>query len=178
MQGRKKNRLQGFDYSNDAVYFITICTKNKINHFGQIHQEKMILNEFGKIAENQIFWLEKQYPYFELHNFVVMPNHIHLLYGINRDFATTDFVEIPVEFRTSHDLSQRNDDQIKIKSVSSLMGAYKTTVSKKIHEFGNVNFLWQRSFYDHIVRTEERYHQIKNYITTNPENWNKDKFYE
>ena len=56
------------------------------------------------------------------------------------------------------------------------MGDYKTTVSKKIHEFGSVNFLWQRSFYDHIVRTEERYHHIDNYITKNPENWNKDKF--
>ena len=98
MQGRKKNRMQGFDYSNDAIYFINICTKNKIHHFVQIHQEKMILNEFGKIAENQIFWLEKQYPYFELHNFVVMPNHIHLLYGINRDFNKNDCVEFHVEF--------------------------------------------------------------------------------
>lgn len=178
MDGRKRNRMQGFDYSNHAVYFITIGTKNKFHYVGKILQGKLFLNEFGKIAENQIFWLEKQFPYFVLHNFVVMPNHIHLLFGINGDFNKNDGVEIFVEFRTSHDLSLRNDEQIKIKSVSSLIGAYKTTVSKKIHEFGYVNFIWQRSFHDHIVRTEERYHQIKNYITTNPENWNKNKFYE
>lgn len=58
------------------------------------------------------------------------------------------------------------------------MGAFKTTVSKRIHELGNLNFVWQRSFHDHIVRTQERYQQIDNYITKNPENWNKDKFYE
>lgn len=75
MDGRKRNRMQGFDYSNDAVYFIPICTKNKIHHFGKIQQGIMFLNEFGKIAENQIFWLEKQFLYFELHNFVIMPNH-------------------------------------------------------------------------------------------------------
>ena len=178
MEGRKRNRKQDFDYSNDAVYFITICTKDKLHHFGKIQNGKINLSEMGKIAENQIFWLEKQYPYFELHNFVVMPNHVHFLFGINRDFSTNDFVEIPVGFRTSHDLSLRNDEQIKIKSVSSLMGAYKTTVSKQIHQTGHSDFLWQRSFHDHIVRNKERYDQINNYITTNPENWNKDKFYE
>lgn len=105
-----------------------------------------------------------------------MPNHIHLLFGINGNFKDYNSVEIPVEFRTSHDLSLRS--QPNIKSVSSLMGAFKTTVSKRIHQSGNLNFVWQRSFHDHIVRTQERYQQIDNYITKNPENWNKDKFYE
>lgn len=131
MEGRKRNTMQGFDYSNDAVYFITICTKNKIHHFGKIQQGKIFLNEFGKIAENQIFWLEKQFPYFVLHNFVVMPNHIHLLSGINGDFNKNDGLEIFVGFRTSHDLSLGNDEQIKIKSVSSLIGAYKTRFQKR-----------------------------------------------
>ena len=153
MQGRKRNRMQGFDYSADATYFVTICTKDKVHHFGKIEGGKMTLNEYGKIVENGILWLEKQYPYFELHNFVVMPNHVHILFEINRK------------------------ENMKLKSVSSLMGAYKTTSSKQIHSLGNEVFSWQRSFHDHIVRTENRYEMIFNYITNNPENWDKDKFY-
>lgn len=176
MEGRKRNRMYGFDYSSDAIYFITICTKDKIHHFGKIQNGKVNLNEEGKIAEEQILWLKKQYSYFELYNFVVMPNHIHLLFGISGNSKDYNFVEIPVEFRASHELSLRN--QPKIKSVSSLMGAFKTTVSKRIHQLGNLNFVWQRSFRNHIVRIQERHQQIDKYITNNPENWNKDKFYE
>ena len=75
----------------------------------------MHLNEFGTIVDHQICWLKSQYSYVELHNFVVMPNHVHLLIGINRDFENTIVGEI---------------QRVKIKSISSLIGAYKTTVSK------------------------------------------------
>lgn len=176
MDGRKRNRLQGFDYSKDAVYFFTICTKDKIHYFGNIHNQIMDLNELGKIAESQVLWLNKQYSYFELHNFVVMPNHIHLLFGINRHYSKENFDEIAAEFTINRDLSV--EFQPKIKTVSSLIGAYKTTSSKKIHEFGNLEFSWQRSFHDHIVRSQHRYDVIFNYITENPSNWDKDKFYE
>ena len=71
----------------------------------------------------------------------------------------------------------RNKEE-KIKSVSSLIGAYKTVVSKEIHLLGNIDFSWQRSFHDHIVRSESSYENLYNYITNNPENWKKDKFYE
>lgn len=176
MEGRKREILQGFNYSTDAVYFITICTQDKIHHFGKIENGVMTLNECGKIVNHQIYWLAQQYPYFEVHNFVVMPNHVHVLFGINRNFENENAGDIPLGFRTSRDLSLR-DESIKIKSVSSLMGAYKTTVSKQIHILGNLDFSWQRSFYDHIVRTDERYHQIDNYITDNPVKWDKNKFY-
>lgn len=84
-----------------------------------------------------------------------MPNHLHILFEINK-----------------------KDCDLKIKSVSSLIGAYKTIVSKEIHFLGDIDFSWQRSFHDHIVRSESSYENIYNYITNNPENWEKDKFYE
>ena len=65
MHGRKQNRMKGFDYSSEAIYFVTICTKDKVHYFGKVENGRMILNEFGMIAENQINWLEKQYPYLE-----------------------------------------------------------------------------------------------------------------
>lgn len=158
MQNRKRNRLQGFDYSQDGIYFITICTKDKIHHCGKIVDGKMFLNEIGELTNHQILWLENQYSYFDLHNFVVMPNHIHLLFRIDSDKV--------------------KNLEIKIKSVSSLIGAFKMTVSKQIHLQGNTDFEWQRSFHDHIVRNNDGYIRIDDYITSNPENWDKDKFYE
>jgi putative transposase len=87
MKDRKRNRMQNFDYSKDAVYFITACCKNRIHHFGNIIEGKMNLNKYGEIARNQMEWLVEQYPYIILHNYAIMPNHIHILIEINRERA-------------------------------------------------------------------------------------------
>jgi putative transposase len=176
--------MQNFDYSKDAIYFTTPCCKNRINHFGEVVNGEMQLNEFGEIANLQIIWLEKQYPYVILHNYVVMPNHVHILFEINRSAATPSIVGTgrdlslhngrDLSLHNGHDLSLQQSQSPKIKSVSSLMGAYKTTSSKLIHEAGNINFVWQRSFHDHIVRNQRRYDSIYNYIDENPLRWEKD----
>ncbi len=124
-------------------------------------KHQMVLNEYGKIAEKQWFWLAEQYPYVILHEFVVMPNHIHGIIEINRAKI----------LRTGHDLSQQN---IKIKSLSELMGAYKTTVSKQIHLEGFKEFSWQRSFHDNIIRDDKSFQNICEYINTNPMTWEND----
>jgi len=122
MKQRKRNRKLGFDYTSEAIYFLTICTHNRICYFGIIENEQMILNKYGEIVENQILWLEQQYPYFHIHNHVVMPNHVHILCDISTPVGT------------GRDLSLRDT---KIKSISELMGAFKTTSSKQIHLDGN-----------------------------------------
>jgi REP element-mobilizing transposase RayT len=203
---RKPNRLKGYDYSRDNLYFVTSCVHNHICCFGEIvvamdrsvgtgrdlsllrndlspqrdltlrrgpmattksdsSEQQMILNEFGKIAEKQWYWLGEQYPYVVLHEFRVMPNHIHGIIEIDR-------TRIPVR-----DLSVQESETIKIKSLSELMGAYKTTVSKQIHLLNFTKFKWQRSFHDNIIRDEESFNRISNYIINNPQNWKHDKFY-
>lgn len=150
---RKSNRLQGYDYSSDNRYFVTIKVKHNICCFGEIsvnpnpHPKRMILNEYGMIAERQWYWIAKQYPYVILHEFIVMPDHIH---GI---------------IQIKHALSK---NQIKIKSLSELIGAYKMTVSKDIHHSGYQEFAWQRSFYEMIIRNEKEFQNISEYIQTNP----------
>ena len=119
-------------------------------------QPQMILNPYGQIAQNQWFWLSGQYPYVILHAFVVMPNHIHGIIEIDRS---------------------RIDSPAKIKSISELMGAYKTTVSKQIHMTGFKEFKWQRSFHDRIIRDERAYEKISEYITNNPLEWEMDRLY-
>jgi putative transposase len=130
------------------------------------YHRHMILNGYGLIAEKQWHWLGDQYPYLVLHEFVVMPNHIHGIIEINRGNL----------LRTGHDLSVQSSTT-KIKPLSELMGAYKTTVSKQIHLTGFTEFQWQRSFYEHIIRDEKSLETISDYIFFNPENWEKDNLY-
>ena len=84
MQGRKRNRKLDFDYSSEAIYFVTICTQNRVHYFGKVESGKMNLSNFGKVAYEKCIWLENQYPYVEIHNFIIMPNHIHILFEINK----------------------------------------------------------------------------------------------
>ena len=176
--------MLGFDYSQNAVYFVTSCCKNRTHHFGEVHLGKMKLSEYGKIAQQQIEWLQTQYPYIELHNYVVMPNHVHILFEIDSSVRTGRDLSQHSE-RTAINLSQHSERTAlelslplphKIKSVSSIMGAYKTTSSKQIHVSGNLDFEWQRSFHDHIVRDAKSYENIFNYIKDNPNRWTKDTF--
>ena len=172
---RKRNRLHGYDYSSNAMYFVTSCVKDRICYFGEIKNYKMLLNEHGKIAQHQFEWLPQQYPYVIVHSCVVMPNHVHAIIEIYnaRDVRTGRDVG------TGRDLSLPPPPSSieKIKSLSELMGAYKTTVSKQIHLAGLPGFAWQRSFHDHIIRNKTSYLHISNYIENNPFNWNNDKFY-
>jgi putative transposase len=180
---RKLNRMKGYDYTTENLYFVTSCVHNRVCCFGEIidgtgrdvgtgrdlsvrGKKQMILNENGEIAQKQWYWLAEQYPYVVLHAFVVMPNHIHGIIEINRDNIVG----------TGRDLSLRGE--IKIKSLSELMGAYKTTVSKMIHLSGNKQFAWQRSFHDHIIPDDNAYNRILAYIINNPSNWVDDSLFQ
>ncbi|MCK4677113.1 MAG: hypothetical protein KAT48_03195, partial [Bacteroidales bacterium] len=138
MKKRKRNRLENFDYSRDALYYITSCTQGRIHYFGEVNNEEMKTNKFGQIAKKQWYWLGERFLFVILHAFVVMPDHIHGIIEINRNNIV----------RPGRDLAK----QPKIKPLSQLIGAYKTTVSKQIHLIGGKDFAWQRSFHDHIIR--------------------------
>ena len=155
---RKPTRLAGFDYSSDRLYFITCCVKHMRHCFGQVVDGRMRLNDYGVIADTQWLWLAEQYPYVRLHAHIIMPNHMH---GI---------IEI--------DSRGAGSAEMKIKSLSELMGAYKTTSSKKIHLAGDPNFAWHRSFYDHIIRDAQGYHNISAYVENNPAKWEADRFFQ
>jgi putative transposase len=169
---RKRTRLKGFDYISDSFYFVTSMVHGRICCFGEISDGTMILNEFGQIAVNQWFWLPHQYPYVKLHAFVVMPDHIHGIIQIDR---VGDGRDRPIVGDDRIMIGDGRDRPLrcKIKSLSEIMGAYKTTVSKKIHVAGNLEFAWQRSFHDHIIRDDKEFILISRYIINNPLNWGK-----
>jgi len=158
MKNRKKNRLLGYDYRQYGYYFVTICSNNRIKWFGNIENNHMVLNLSGQIVRQQLQWLEKRYSYIKLDEYIIMPNHIHGIIIIKNYVG-----------------NGRDRSLQQIKSLSSIIGAFKTTSSKLIHRNKLLEFKWQKSFHDHIIRNDKSLHQIREYIINNPLNWNNDE---
>jgi putative transposase len=158
MRARKLIRLPGFDYSLKRYYYFTICVKSHSCCFGRVYDGAMILSRQGNIALDQWRWLGDQYPFIELVSFVIMPDHIHGIIRIDPDYYNHFSWIGPYP---------------KIKPLPELIGAYKTTVSKKIHITGDEFFKWQKSYHEHIIRNMRELNIIKKYIIENPAKWNK-----
>jgi putative transposase len=161
---RKPTRMREYDYSRSGWYFLTLCTKNRIEWFGDVTDGKMILNEYGRVAEEQWLWLARQYDHVKLDEFVIMPNHIHAILviadeGVRRDNPGV----VPTGYSRRHNL------------LSKSVNAFKTTTSKLIHQHGLSEFVWERSFYDHIIRKDESLRSIREYIANNPIRWHLDR---
>ena len=192
-------RLQNWDYGWDAIYFVTICTKDRIHYFGEINDGKIDLSPIGAVAD--VLWheLRNHFDNIELDAFVVMPNHIHGIIAINnannRDNGTiTGDTTGGTTVETTHALSLQSPSQSPLpsqspktigqqrfqhqgsKTLSSIVGSYKSAVSRHAHRLG-YEFSWQSRFYDNIVRDGATMNRIQNYIHNNPNNWNEDKFY-
>ena len=203
IHNRKRNRLAGYDYSTPGYYFVTVCTQGMMEYFGCVQNNKIELNDAGRIVQDRIRWLENHFKYIEIIKFVVMPNHIHIIIqiinvGTGRDLSdiktgtTGDLSDIKTEndketgnvmkigtgkeTRTTRELSLRKSLR-KIKSLSEIVGAFKTTSSKLIHQSGLNEFQWQRSFYDHIIRNDEELIRISDYIEKNPLLWKQDEYF-
>jgi putative transposase len=161
---RKPTRMREYDYSRSGWYFLTLCTKNRIEWFGDVTDGKMILNEYGRVAEEQWLWLARQYDHVKLDEFVIMPNHIHAILVIADEGARRDNPGVvPTGYSRRHNL------------LSKSVNAFKTTTSKLIHQHGLSEFVWERSFYDHIIRKDESLRSIREYIANNPIRWHLDR---
>lgn len=172
-KNRKRLRLKNYDYSKPGAYFITICVKNRKCVFGEIRNGKMFLNEWGKIVHQQWEWLHHQYDYLIMDEFVVMPNHFHAILIIADNIAGNG------RDRSLQNVycNQSPQQPQKIKPVPELIGAFKTTSSKLIHQSGLPNFKWQKSYYEHIIRNEHSMQRIRKYIIENPQKWESDLDY-
>ncbi len=193
-------RAQWWNYGWNGAYFITICTKNREHFFGEIKNGEMVLSNTGIIAD--LLWHEipNHSPFVELGDFVVMPNHIHGILILNKPNRDKDDMvgtgrNIVGTGRnivgTGHALSlpppppppqqqqqpgQKRYQNIGKNTVSSIIGSYKSAVTKHANRLGFENG-WQTRFYDHIIRNDAEHQRISDYIVNNPKNWGKDKFY-
>ncbi len=178
---RRSIRLPDYDYSSEGAYFGTICTKNRECLFGEIRNGEMILNEAGKMVQTVWRDLPKRFPFIELDQFVVMPNHFHGILILN------DRVDRRGESRIRPVMggggSKQGEHKVRPygtldKTVGRIVQAFKSLVTheylNRIKTHGWPQFsgrLWQRNYYEHIIRNEKSLNKIRQYIMVNPLNW-------
>lgn len=182
---RRTIRLKGYDYSQAGLYFVTICVQNRQCLFGEIIGGKMVLNDLGKIAYDEWIKLSERYPHIMFDVFQIMPNHMHGIININNPTVGATLAVVlnnpvaPIGNPVGHIKAGASPAPT---TVGNIVGAYKSLVANgclKIYKQNNQTMwkLWQRNYYEHIIRNEQSYQRIAEYIINNPAKWNNDKFY-
>jgi REP element-mobilizing transposase RayT len=161
MEKRKSTRLKDYNYSEKGAYHITICALDKKCLFSKIikstnifESPKVCLTEYGKIIDNQIEEMDKTYDDIVTDKYVIMPNHIHILLSIEKGSSGTPT------------------------PTNAILSKYVSTLKRMSNKKIGFN-VWQRNYYDHIIRNEEDYLEHLRYIEENPIKWllGKDEYY-
>jgi REP element-mobilizing transposase RayT len=178
---RRSVRLKNYDYSQAGAYFLTLCTHNRECLFGQIQDGEMYENAYAKIVREE--WVRSANIRQEiiLDVFVIMPNHFHAIVSIPAVGATGRSPGNPPIFRyhRATGRSPLRPHGPKSKSIGALVAGFKSVVTKRINEIRHTPSLkiWQRNYYEHIIRNEESFCEIAEYIVNNPVKWTEDKLY-
>lgn len=208
---RRSVRLRGYDYGKEGMYFITICTQNRVHFFGEVENGNMILNPFGEIAYREWEKLPDRWPHVELGAFQIMPNHIHGILLIHRPVSAVTNLEtgVTTEATPNDDVIcsvgatlvvAPNDMDLSIFSpefpfskiqwatrpyLGQIIGAYKSKVTTEcliLHKKNQpgvwLDQIWQRGFDERTIRNVEAFDNISSYISSNPINWESDKFFD
>lgn len=205
---RRSIRLKGYDYAQAGLYFITMCCQDRICRFGKVVEGKMILNEFGKIAHHEWLKTPEIRNNVTLEEFVVMPNHFHAIVrmlDVGGEKGECDSPEpiAPEPTAPKRNLpliKKRNSPQQKGENISprqrsrtgesnsplqgpsqtvgAIVRGYKSAVTRQLNALGLKGKLWQRNYYEHIIRNQKAYDNISAYIINNPAKWDADKFHK
>jgi REP element-mobilizing transposase RayT len=164
---RRSIRLHGYDYSQDGLYFVTICVQNKASLLGEIMEGEMVLNDAGKMVEKQWLALSAHFKNIVLHEYIVMPNHFHgiieIIDNVGAGSARPDNIPDSGIGRATP-----------APTVGNIIGYFKYLTTKEIDLPVK---LWQRNYYEHIIRDEQSHDNIAGYIIENPFYWVTDNYY-
>ena len=184
---RRSIRLRGYDYTRAGLYFITLCVQNRECLFGHIENHQMIWNDAGKMVVKWYHELENKFPDIQCHEMVVMPNHMHFIIenvgAVGADLRVcpdTDLGEHTISGESQSGESQSGEH---VGSPLHRVVQWFKTMSTNEYIRGVKNLgwppfngkLWQRNYYEHIIRNEKSYLDISQYIHQNPEKWFTDK---
>jgi REP element-mobilizing transposase RayT len=167
---RRSIRLRNYDYSQPGAYFVTLCIHDRTQQlFGEIVDGEIRLNECGKIIRDE--WVRSFQIRHELKidEYVIMPNHFHGIIVIH-DVPVGAYRHTPLQI-------QEPEFRSPSKNIGSIVRGFKSAVTKRINELRNTpgKPVWQRNYYEHIVRNEKSLFAIRRYITDNPLNWASDE---
>lgn len=190
---RRSIRLKDYDYSLKGLYFITICCQNRVCRFGDIVETKMVLNDAGIMIDKWYNELENKFHDIKCHEMVIMPNHIHfivenigLTVGANLCVRPNNNIRPTNNIRPNQNESGNLSEGEHIGSpLRGIIQWFKTMTTNEyirgVKQLGWDAFdgkLWQRNYYEHIIRNETSYLRIVEYINNNPANWKEDKMFE
>lgn len=182
---RRSIRLNGYDYVQNGNYFLTLCTRNRECLFGDVRDGKMYLSNYGGLVNECWQEIPVHFPQIVLHEYVIMPNHVHGIIEINNPQSTganigrcTDTVGVGANVV---DVGANNYSPLRTpqsrphgtsRTVGSVVRGFKIGVTKQMG-FSP----WQRNYYEHIIRNDESYQNIVRYMAQNPLKWEEDCFY-
>jgi REP element-mobilizing transposase RayT len=158
---RKSIRLPAYDYSSEGAYYVTIVTHHRDCIFGQVVDGEMILNDLGKIADECWCAIPDHFPFVELGAHVIMPNHAHGIIFIRRG----TIYRAPTQEQFQKPVAG---------SIPTIIRAYKAAVTRRVGRELNTTGVWQRNYYEHIIRDEKDLQNKTDYIESNPALWDKD----
>ena len=168
----KSIRLKGYDYTQSGAYFVTICAQDKKNLFSQIVDGNVILNEFGKIIENEWVKTGQIRKNVIIDEYVIMPNHLHGIIIIKNDHDDRNGTQRRVATANIESFGKPVSG-----SLPTIVRGFKSTTTRQINELRNMPEmpLWQRNYYEHVVRNDDDLNEIREYIINNPLKWDLDK---
>jgi len=173
---RRSVRLSGYDYSYPGLYFVTICTQDKKCIFGRIENGEMMLNSFGHKAADCWNDIPNHFLNVVLHEYIIMPNHLHGIIEITGEFigvvGAGDSLSKNVGANDYLPLQSVKLKHGTSKTIGSMIRGFKIGVAKQVGKP-----VWQRNYYEHIIRDGADYEKITNYIMANPQTWDSDKLY-
>jgi len=152
---RRSSRLPKYDYASRGPYFVTICARNMECVFGVVGSDgQMTLNEWGHVAESCWLAIPEHFPGIALDMRITMPNHLHGILAVDA-------------------WTQKSQSRIRRPSLGMIVGSIKAAVTRRIREMTQQpdETVWQRNFYEHIIRDEDDLQRIRRYIETNPTRW-------
>ncbi len=192
---RRSIRLKGYDYTKAGAYFVTLCTQNKVCFFGEVFDGAITLNAAGQMIDAVWHEIPKFYPGIKIDVFQIMPNHIHgiLVFVGAGPCACPDSEPGSSVLKKGPKIAKKTEPgqepgqaqgPAPTLSVSDVVHRFKTMTTKKyIDGVKNDNWssfdqkLWQRNYYEHIIRNEGEWHKVREYITSNPMKWETDQAY-
>jgi putative transposase len=174
---RRTIRLAHYDYTRNGAYFITICTHRKCNLFGEIVGDdpscsEMVLNVAGANAERCWVQIPSHFPYVEIDEYVIMPNHVHGIIIITDGGRRGTACRAP-----TNDSIERFSKPI-AGSIPTIIRSYKSAVTRTINEVNRVSgvSIWQRNYYEHVIHNDNDLYDIRKYIRDNPLSWTNDEY--
>ena len=175
---RRSVRLQGYDYTSPGWYFVTIFTKDRIEYFGSVEKDSVRLTEIGKNVEKTWNRIPHLYENAVLDAYIIMPNHIHGIIGLIDGVVYENSSTYPICKGVCKNAPENGDYYSRISPVKMslpvIIRSYKSAVTGWCRRHKHEYFVWHRSFYDHIIRSDKQLSAIRQYIRNNPSNWAED----